>query len=187
MDAIDVLKSDHDKARDLFMKFRQAEEAEDQEMMAEVVEKIFDELETHTAIEERVFYPAVREAGGGSLDDLTDESNEEHHVVDVLIEEIRNLTPSDDAYVAKMTVLIENVEHHAGEEEEEMFPKVRELMSGDRLAELGRRLEREKHVVRLEKKSVDELREEAAALEIDGRSTMDRNALVGAIIGQYQG
>lgn len=187
MDAIAVLKADHDKARDLFMRFRQAAEAEDHEMLAETTAKIFEELETHTTIEERVFYPEVEKAGGKELVDLTAESHEEHHVVDVLMAEVKNLTPSDDAYVPKMTVLIENVEHHAGEEEKEMFPKVRDLLSQEKLDEIGAALEREKHVVRVEKMTVEDLQEAAAQLEIGGRSAMNRSELASAVLGTLTG
>lgn len=187
MDALEVLKSDHDKARKLFIEFRAAAEDSDTRKMAEVTEKIFNELETHTAIEERVFYPAIKEAGGSELADLTAESNEEHHVVDVLMSEVRNLDPSDDAYAAKMKVLIENVEHHAGEEEKEMFPQVRNLFSQDQLDELGAALEREKHVVRVEKMTKADLENTAAQLKIDGRSSMTRQELASAVLGAYTG
>ena len=187
MDAIEVLKADHDKARDLFMQFRAASSDGDESKLADVTSQIFEELEMHTAIEERVFYPAVKQAGGEELADLTDESNEEHHVVDVLMEEVKSLTPDDDRYVAKMTVLIENVEHHAGEEEEEMFPKVRNLIGQEKLDELGAALEREKHVVRVENMTVAELREAAAQLEIEGRSEMDRSELASSVLGALTG
>ncbi len=187
MDALQVLKSDHDKVRELFVKFRAAKEANDTDEMGTLVEKIFEELELHTAIEERVFYPAVEEAGGEDLGDLTDESNEEHHVVDLLMAEIKELDPSDDAYAPKMTVLIENVEHHAGEEEKEMFPKVRNLFSQSQLDELGAALEREKHVVRVEKMTMEQLREAAAQLELDGRSNLNRGELASAVLGTLTG
>ncbi len=186
MDAISVLTDDHHKARGLFTEFRAAHKADDAEKMGSVARDIFDELDTHTAIEERVFYPAIKKAGGKELEELTDESNEEHHVVDVLMNELRDMSPSDPAFPAKMTVLMENVEHHAGEEEKEMFPQVRNLFSETELKELGMALDREKHVYRLENKTVDELQQEASALEIDGRSGMDRSALVSAILAQYR-
>ncbi|MBT8217472.1 MAG: hemerythrin domain-containing protein [Acidimicrobiia bacterium] len=187
MDAIEVLKSDHDKARELFLEFRAASSDGDTEKMADVTERIFRELELHTEIEERVFYPAVKEAGGSELADQTDESNEEHHVVDVLMGEVRALDPSDDAYAAKMKVLIENVEHHASEEEKEMFPKVRNLFSDEKLSELGAALQREKQVVRVEKMTVEDLHEAAAQLEIDGRSGMNRSELASAVLGTLTG
>ncbi len=186
MDAISVLTDDHHKARGLFTAFRAASDADDAEQMGQVAEKIFEELDTHTAIEERVFYPAVKKAGGSKLEELTDESNEEHHVVDVLMKELKDMSPSDPAYPAKMTVLMENVEHHAGEEEKEMFPQVKNLFSETQLEDLGAALDREKHVYRLENKSVDELQKEATELEIDGRSSMDRNGLVSAILAEYE-
>ncbi|NNF64810.1 MAG: hemerythrin domain-containing protein [Acidimicrobiia bacterium] len=187
MDALAVLKSDHDKARKLFMEFRAAAEAKDNEKIADVTAKIFEELETHTAIEERVFYPEVKKAGGAELEDLTAESNEEHHVVDVLMAEVKELTPSNDQYVAKMKVLIENVEHHAGEEEKEMFPQVRNLLSQEELDELGAALEREKWVVRVEKMTLDDLQDAASQLEIDGRSSMNRSELASAVLGTHTG
>lgn len=183
MDALAVLKADHDKVRSLFIEFRAASEADDADKMGEVTAKIFEELEVHTAIEERVFYPEVKKAGGTELEDLTAESNEEHHVVDVLMAEIKNLAPTDDQYSPKMTVLIENVEHHAGEEEKEMFPQVRNLLSETKLRDLGAALEREKWVVKVEKMTVDELQEMAGQLKIDGRSSMNRSELASAILG----
>ena len=187
MDALAVLKSDHDKVRGLFMEFRAASSDGDTDKMADITDRIFQELETHTEIEERVFYPAVKEAGGSELADQTDESNEEHHVVDVLMSEVRDLDPSDDAYAAKMKVLIENVEHHASEEEKEMFPKVRNLFSEDKLSEIGAALQREKQVVRVEKMTVQDLQEAAAQLEIDGRSGMNRSELASAVLGTLTG
>ncbi len=186
MDALEVLKADHDKVRSLFVEFRAASEADDATKMGEVTAKIFEELETHTAIEERVFYPAVKEAGT-ELEDLTAESNEEHHVVDLLMAEIENLPPTDDQYAPKMKVLIENVEHHAGEEEKEMFPQVRNLFSESRLKELGAELEREKWVVKVEKMTVEELQTSAAELEIEGRSSMNRSELASAVLGTLTG
>ncbi len=157
MDALEVLKADHDKVRSLFMEFRAASEADDAEKMGEATAKIFEELEIHTAIEERVFYPEVKKAGGPDLADLTAESNEEHHVVALLIDEIKDLAPTDDRYAPKMTVLIENVEHHAGEVEKEMFPQVRNLLGDSELEELGAALEREKWVVKVDRMTVGDL------------------------------
>lgn len=182
MDAIEVLKADHDAVRDLFIQFRAAAEDEDTAALATVTNTIFEELEVHTAIEERVFYPAVAKAGGKDLVDLTAESNEEHHVVDLLMAEVRDLDPSDDAYVAKMTVLVENVEHHAGEEEKEMFPKVRTLFTQTELDDLGASLAREKQVVKIERMTVDDLQKAAADLDIAGRSAMNRSELASAIL-----
>ena len=139
-----MLAEDHEKVRRLFEDFESAKESGDTEHMGKVVSRIIDELKVHTRIEEEVFYPAVREAGGDDLERIVLEGIEEHHVVDVLIGEIESLDPGDAEFAPKVTVLVENVEHHAGEEEDEMFPKVREVLDSSALDDLGRRLEEAK-------------------------------------------
>ena len=136
MDAIELLTADHDEVRGLFEQFRQAHEAEDSDRMRELQQKIFSELETHTRIEEDIFYPAVRETDEEELAETVDEGVQEHHVVKVLMREVADVS-GEDTFVAKMKVLMENVEHHAEEEETEMFPDLRERMSQERLDELG--------------------------------------------------
>ena len=114
MDSTALLIADHNRVRGLFARFKEAQEADDAGTMAGLAEQIFTELRVHTTIEEEIFYPEVRQSDDG-LEDMVAEGLEEHHVVDVLIEEAEALTPGEEAWVAKLTVLIENVEHHAGE------------------------------------------------------------------------
>lgn len=140
MDAIVLLTTDHDEVRSLFEQFRTANEAEDMDRMKELQKKIFSELETHTRIEEDIFYPAVRETDEEELAELVDEGVQEHHVVKVLMREIEDVS-GDDTFIAKMKVLMENVEHHAEEEETDMFPDLRERMSQERLDGLGAEME----------------------------------------------
>jgi hemerythrin superfamily protein len=140
MDAIELLTSDHDEVREMFEQFRAAKEAEDTGQMRSLQQQIFDELETHTRIEEDVFYPAVKALGVEDLTETVGEGIQEHHVVKVLMREIRDLS-DQEVFEAKMTVLMENVEHHAEEEESEMFPDLREHMSDQQLDELGSELE----------------------------------------------
>ncbi len=181
MDAIELLTQDHNEVRALFEEFRAASEEEDASKMGELTEKIFQELTVHTAIEEEIFYPAVRDADGKELSETTDESYEEHHVVDLLMGEIRQLQPGDDVFKAKMTVLMENVEHHAKEEEEEMFTEVRELMAEQQLRDLGEELAQAKKRHLMESATKDELQEKARELGIEGRSSMTKDELVEAI------
>jgi hypothetical protein len=77
------------------------------------------------------------------LPDLEDdvlESYEEHHVADVLCMELSTMSPEDERFTAKTTVLIENVRHHMEEEEDEWFPQVRESLGRKKLQELGAEL-----------------------------------------------
>jgi hemerythrin superfamily protein len=140
MDAIQLLIADHDEVRGLFDQFRKAEEAEDMDRMKELQEKIFSELETHTRIEEDIFYPAVRELDDEDMTETVAEGVQEHHVVKVLMREVEEVK-GEETFAAKMTVLIENVEHHADEEEQELFPELREKMAQERLEELGAQMQ----------------------------------------------
>jgi hypothetical protein len=107
--------------------------------------KISTELEIHTMIEEEIFYPAAREAA----DEMVAEAIEEHRVVKRLLQELEGMDPSDERFDAKMTVVIENVEHHAEEEEQEMFPEIKKKMQAAQLSELGARMmERKQQLMR---------------------------------------
>jgi len=186
MDALSLLIADHNRVRGLFARFQSAEEEKDATQMMELAAEIIVELEVHTTIEEEIFYPAVQGADE-ELKDSVDEGIEEHHVAKVLIEEITMLTPDDDAWVAKMKVLIESVEHHATEEEEEMFPETRKNFDKSALEQLGAQLEARKAefgaptAADKEHLSTEELKELAKEQEIPGRSSMDRDELVATV------
>ena len=140
MDAIELLVSDHDTVRGLFEEFRAAAEQDDADEIHRIQREIFDELEVHTTIEEEVFYPAVRELDEEELGEMVGESIQEHHVVKLLMREISDLSDLE-VFRSKMVVLMENVEHHAEEEESEMFPQLRSRMSPDELESLGEKLD----------------------------------------------
>ncbi len=132
MDAIGLLEADHRAVEDLFKQFEAAGERAGAKKQR-LFETIRHELEVHTSIEEEIFYPASRAVD----EEMVAEAVEEHHVVDMLIAEIAQLEPSDEAFDAKMTVLMENIEHHVEEEEKELFPKVKKELGADKMRELG--------------------------------------------------
>ena len=140
MDAIELLTKDHNEVRGLFEQFKQAKEAEDSDRMRQIQKEIFSELEGHTRVEEDIFYPAVRELDDEDLTETVAEGIQEHHVVKVLMREIEDVS-GDETFESKMAVLMENVEHHADEEEEELFPELRSKMGEPRLQELGAEME----------------------------------------------
>jgi hemerythrin-like domain-containing protein len=142
MDAVKLLKDDHEKVKGLFRQFEKARSADKKKQLAD---EIMLELEVHSKIEEEIFYPAVKEQVKGQ-DELVAEAVEEHHVVDVLMQEIKALDPSDERFEAKMTVLIENVEHHIEEEESEMLPDAKKKLGKD-TAELGAQMEQRKQAL----------------------------------------
>ncbi len=186
MDALMLLTADHNRVRGLFTKFEDAHESDNISEMTEAAIKILTELDVHAEIEEQVFYPAVADANE-EIRETVSEGVEEHHVVKTLAAEIEQLTPGDEQWVAKMMVLIENVEHHAHEEETELFPEVRKVMDSDARVELGERLEALKAQLGAptaadkEAFSTEQLKELAKEQEIPGRSSMSREELVATV------
>ncbi|HZI50379.1 MAG TPA: hemerythrin domain-containing protein [Terriglobia bacterium] len=118
--AFTLLKADHDKVKKLFDKFEKETESSKRDIAVEAIQ----ELKIHAAIEEQVFYPALRH----EMDDeegLMDEADEEHHVAKFLIAELEQMQGDEDNWDAKFMVLAENVRHHIKEEEREIFPKAK--------------------------------------------------------------
>jgi hemerythrin-like domain-containing protein len=141
-----LLKDDHQKVKALFREFEAAGERAFK-TKARIAQRAFAELEAHTAIEEEIFYPAVEARTDSAGKELVAEGVEEHHVVDMLIQEMKELSPEDEQFDAKFKVLTENVEHHIEEEESELLPDA-ERRLGDELRSLGERMSRRKAELR---------------------------------------
>lgn len=186
MNALDLLIADHNRVRGLFTRFREAQEQKAEVLAIELAGTIFDELEVHTTIEEEDFYPAVHDVSE-ELGETVDEGIQEHHVVKVLMEELGGITPASDEWVAKMMVLIENVEHHAEEEEQELFPPLRSACDAAMLDDLAQRLERRKAElgapVLADKIDLtkEELLDLARDQKIPGRSSMSQEELAATV------
>jgi hemerythrin superfamily protein len=145
MDAITLLREDHRTVEKLFKDFEKAGPRA-AKTKTKLVKQIIRELAIHAAIEETVFYPAVRDASE-DIEDTVLESLEEHHIVKWVLSELEKMTPDDERFDAKVTVLIENVRHHVKEEQDDMFPEVRRALGRKRLLELGEALEQAKKTV----------------------------------------
>src|SRR3979411_3050354 len=122
-DAIALLKSDHKKVKALFSEFDKLKADGANEDKAAIVAQICKELKSHTAIEEEIFYPAVRKAIEDS--DLLDEALVEHAGAKDLIAQLEDAAADDDLYNAKVTVLGEQIEHHVQDEEVSIVPKTK--------------------------------------------------------------
>jgi hemerythrin superfamily protein len=136
MNALEVLKQDHQKVKGLF---KEATGSPDQSKRKELFDKIETELEIHAHIEETVFYPALETHE--ELKDLVAKALEEHQEVKIMLEELEELGSESHDFGSKLQELIESVEHHVEEEEGEMFPKVREVFDESQLEQLGQELE----------------------------------------------
>ncbi len=125
IDAIELLTQQHREVKEMFDRF---ENMTDRAKVSKkkLADEICNALIMHTTIEEEIYYPATREASE-ETEDMVDEAVVEHASAKDLIAQIMEMDPGDDLYDAKVKVLGELVEHHVQEEEEEMFPKTREL------------------------------------------------------------
>jgi hemerythrin-like domain-containing protein len=140
--AIDLLKADHARVKELFHQYEAAGNRAYQKKKG-IAEEVCTELEVHTTLEEEFFYPAMKRNTDQDGKDLVAEAIEEHHVVATLMEELKGLDPKDERYDAKFKVLMENVEHHIEEEEGEMFPEAEEVL-GEKLESLGTQMQERK-------------------------------------------
>jgi len=130
MEAIELLKTQHQEVKGLFKRMEKAEEDEKQDLF----EQLADALAVHTAIEEKHFYPATRNARTG---ELLQEAVEEHFSVKRLIADLMEMSADDPQFDAKLSVLEEQIDHHVEEEEKELFPKVRKMLAKEELEDLG--------------------------------------------------
>lgn len=158
LDAIELLKQDHRTVEGLFKQFEELKD-EDEDAAAVVIESVCKELTIHDKIETEIFYPAVREqASKEEVEDLLDEAEVEHDGVRDLIEKLEEMEPGDEKQKAHFTVLMEYVKHHVKEEEQEMFPKVKELDLD--LEALGAEMQERKTEL-MDELGVEESKEEA--------------------------
>jgi hemerythrin superfamily protein len=139
-DATELLKADHDRVDALFQKVKANEDGNN----SDTFQKIRQELEIHTHVEEQIFYPNLLENGDEELQKIVREGLEEHGQVKTLLVEMGSMSGDDEEFKAKLQVLMENVEHHVQEEEGEMFPLVREQLDEQMLVRLGSLITAEK-------------------------------------------
>jgi hemerythrin-like domain-containing protein len=135
---LQLLHKEHEEVQELFEQFHKSMSAKNGEEKAEPISKqILDNLKLHTELEEKIVYPSLKDQDPK----IFYESREEHHVVDLLIEELQQLKVSDPAYAAKMAVMEESVKHHIQEEEKEMFKLISQLPDDtlDELAEVWKK------------------------------------------------
>ena len=136
MKATQLLKTDHAAVKRLFAEFRRTT-SRGPRRREQILDKIAQELEIHSKIEEEIFYPAVKDVPRGRR--LVNEAESEHKQVDTLVAEAQGMDMASDEIVQKVRELRDAVLHHATEEEDEMFP-VAEAGLGDGLKELGERM-----------------------------------------------
>jgi Hemerythrin HHE cation binding domain len=138
MDAIALLKADHDKVKKMLAEGERTTER-GEKTRTELFATLKGEMIVHERIEEEIFYPTLKEHPRAK--DIVLEGYEEHHVVDEIMGELEATDVTDETWGAKFKVMKENIEHHIEEEEGEMFKQARAVFDREELEELGTRME----------------------------------------------
>jgi len=143
MDALALLKKDHQTVEKLFARF-------EKRPSKDIADRFVRELAIHAAVEEQLFYPAIRQLAQAQeleeADEKVLEALEEHHVAKWVLSEIEDLDAGDERFQAKCMVLIESVRHHVKEEEGQLFRFARRLFKRDQLTELGKLMQKAKKI-----------------------------------------
>ena len=180
MNAIDLLKQDHDAVDALFKRIEDTPPSRH----PPILKRIKGELDTHAHIEEKLFYPDLIKNGDKELRGITKEGLEEHAQMKKVLNEASRTTDKEKRE-AKLKVLIENTRHHVQEEENEMFPMVRSQYTREALEELGERMKAEKAKFQKSKgisprrqqpkgmiaKAMDKAKDAVSSVMSDGKNT----------------
>lgn len=159
MDALALLKQDHDKVKDMLPKLRDETDAG---RRSDLFGQLVRDLTVHENVEEELFYPALKQKPKAKQDVL--EAFEEHHLVDEVMSDLED-TPIDSVdWKAKYQVMTEQLEHHIEEEETKLFAEAREALDQNELEELGARMSelKEQELKQYEEEEIEELEEEDA-------------------------
>lgn len=140
MKATELLKEDHSRVDKLFKRVKDTTPSEH----PAIFKQIKAELDVHTHIEETIFYPALLKKGKKDLKEITREGIEEHGQAKTFLEELSKMTVRNKQYEAKLKVLMEDIEHHVKEEEDEMFPMVEDQFSATANEKLAVAMEQER-------------------------------------------
>ncbi|MDB5070040.1 MAG: hemerythrin [Candidatus Eremiobacteraeota bacterium] len=139
-DALELIRSDHREVDALFAKALGDDTPSAQRRRA--IDQIVEALTVHARMEEVLFYPALRKAGGADERNSVLEAAEEHGLVKDLIAKIERSQGRDETLTAKVTVLKELVHHHVQEEEGTIFDEARRVLGKERLEKLGAEMQR---------------------------------------------
>jgi hypothetical protein len=139
MDAVELLKQDHQKVKGIFAEYRSARYRA-YEKKRKLADQAILELQVHSTLEEESFYPADEQRGGKGLSEFVSVGEEEHHVAEMLMDELKGVDVHNEQFDPKFHVLTTTVEHHIEEEKGEVLPGAAKALGPESDA-LGTRLE----------------------------------------------
>ncbi|MFG0852744.1 hemerythrin domain-containing protein [Pseudomonas sp. FYR_2] len=153
MNAIDLLIQDHKLVKKLLEELSTTTERAVKKR-AELLRRIEQELQIHTALEEEILYPAIKQAGGKEEAKMYYEAKEEHRTVDALVlPDLLHTETGTVEFSGRVKVMKELLEHHIEEEEGELFPTAKKLLGKDTLKELGQAMEMQKKMLKGEQRA----------------------------------
>jgi hemerythrin-like domain-containing protein len=142
--AIDLLKEDHKRVKGLLAELTETTTRAEKKRL-QLLEKIEMEVQIHARIEEEIFYPAFKEAGNSEYSKIYFEALEEHRTVEeMVLPDLKKTPPTSEKFSGRAKVLKELIEHHADEEEKDMFKKAAKSISKEELSELGQQMSERK-------------------------------------------
>lgn len=152
MDAIQLLKSDHQTVKGLLEELAETT-SRATKRRATLVQEIQRNLHAHTTIEEEIFYPAYRESGGKEQEKMYFEALEEHRAAeDLVLPDLLETEPDSEKFSGRAKVLKELIEHHIQEEEKELFKQAKQLLDKATLQSLGEAMAQRKEQLLTEAK-----------------------------------
>ena len=141
MTILELLKEDHERVKGILQELKDTS-AKAIKTKIGLFEKLKTELMLHEEIEETIFYPPLKKHK--ETKELILQAYEEHHTVDLILEELEDLEPKEENWMPKLAVLKENLEHHIYEEEGTLFPKVKEVFDQEVLEKMGQEMQKMK-------------------------------------------
>lgn len=148
MNAIEMLTKDHDIVKAMLEELASTTERATKKR-SDLLARLHHELQIHTALEEQILYPAIKQAGGKEEEKMYYEAKEEHRAVDSLVlPDLLHTEPGTAEFAGRVKVMKELIEHHIKEEEGELFPRAKKLLGKEGLEELGMAMQAHKKMLR---------------------------------------
>jgi hemerythrin superfamily protein len=146
MHVFSLLHEDHENVALIFKKIDSMKSQETAQTHEQLFKELSTELELHAKVEEDIVYPVFKKHG--ETRQIVEESVREHKEIDRLLSELKGMRPDDQKWMGKLGELQRKVEHHVKEEEEQLFPQGRKIISEDQAQQLGETVENKKEELR---------------------------------------
>jgi hemerythrin superfamily protein len=185
IDVLELLKKDHELVNGLFEQLEAIRGEDKGDLREGLFAQLKYELGTHAALEEKLFYPEIRQLNQEKGRDLVQEATREHQEVRLLLSEMAAMPMSGPEWDARLIALREAVQQHVQMEEDEIFSLCRDRLDEAQRRDMGRRAEQEKQALARAGKP-DEADEAAALAQPSAGLAEDEGAGEGKAEGEFR-